>query len=52
MACQCGCATETPTPDSEARPVAEGERRESDLERVVKELESRVQKLEGERAAA
>ena len=52
MACQCGCATETPSPDSEARPVAEGEGPERDLERVVQELESRVKKLEAERAAA
>ena len=52
MACQCGCATEAPSPDSEARPVAEGEGRERDLERVVAELENRVKQLESERAAA
>ena len=52
MACECGCATETPSPDSEARPVAEREGGDRELERVVQELESRVKKLETERAAA
>ncbi len=48
MACQCGCSTDAPTPDSEERPVAE----ERDLERVIEELENRVKQLEAERAAA
>ena len=52
MACQCGCSTDAPTPDSENRPVAEGEGSERDLERTVQELENRVKKLEMERAAA
>ena len=52
MACQCGCATDAPAPDSEVRPAVEGERSERDLERVVEQLESRVEKLEAERAAA
>ena len=52
MACQCGCSTDAPTPDSEARPVSKGAGRERDLERVVEELEDRVKKLEAERAAA
>lgn len=52
MACQCGCATDAPTPDSETRQVAEGERSARDLEQVVQELETRVKQLEAERAAA
>ena len=51
MACQCGCATDAPTPHSEGRQEKD-EGTERDLERVVKELESRVTKLETERAAA
>ena len=52
MACQCGCATDVSSPDSDARPVSEGEGKERDLERVVEELESRVKQLETERASA
>ena len=52
MACQCGCATEAPVPDSEERPVAEREASERELERAVEELETRVKQLEAERAAA
>ncbi len=52
MACQCGCATDAPSPDSETRPVAESERTERDLEQVVQELETRVKQLEADRAAA
>lgn len=52
MACQCGCSTDAPSPESDVRPVAEGEGTERDLERVVTELENRVKKLEAERAAA
>ncbi len=50
MACQCGCATDVSSPESDTRPVGEGEER--DLERVVEELESRVKQLEIERASA
>lgn len=52
MACECGCSTDAPSPESDVRPPADGEGSERNLERVVQELEDRVKKLEMDRAAA
>lgn len=43
MACQCGCASPAPPPDSGAEPERDEKR---DLERRLEELDRRVKELE------